>query len=86
MARIIEHTQLAELTVGDQQGAEGAQTLDGLVAMLLSHLLVDRGTGNIDSLGVEFLSLPNEVLEQVALVLGQQKVLGLLDDIARVGN
>lgn len=54
--------------------------------MLLSDLLVDGGAGDINSLGVELLRLPNEVLEQVALVLGQKEILGLLNDLACVGD
>lgn len=54
--------------------------------MLLSNIFVDGGTRNVHSLGVELLSLPDKVLDQVALVLGQQKVLGLGDNFTRISD
>jgi hypothetical protein len=30
--------------------------------------------------------LPDEVLEEIALVLGKEEVFGLLDDVADIGN
>lgn len=38
--------------------------------MALGSVLVDRSSRNGDSLGVELLGLPDEVLEQVPFVLG----------------
>lgn len=55
-----------------------------LVAVLLGGLLVYWGIGRIDSLGIELCSLPDEVLEQVALILGQQQLLGLGDNFAEI--
>lgn len=81
-----ELTELPELAVGDEQSAKSSQALQSLLAMLLGGLLVDGGAGNVDGLGVPLLGLPDEVLEQVALVLGQKQVLGLLDNVASVGN
>jgi len=34
----------------------------------------------------QVLGLPDEVLKEVALVLGKDQVLGLLNDIAQIGN
>lgn len=65
----MEHTELPELAVGDDQSSESAQTLKGMVAVLACSLLVDRGTGRSDGLRVPLLGLPDEVLEQVSIVL-----------------
>ena len=77
-------TKLPELAIGNDQGPQSAQPLQSLVAVLLGGLLVHGGIGCANSLGIELCSLPDEVLEQIALVLGQQEVLGLGDDFAEV--
>lgn len=79
-------TKLAELTVGDQQSPESAQALKGLVSVLLRSLLINGRTRHRNGLGIELLSLPDEILQQVSLVLGQEKFLGLVDNIANVAN
>lgn len=78
------HTEFPELAIRDDQGAQGAQTLEGLVAVLLGLLLLDRGIGRRQFLGVKVLGLPDEILQQVAIVLGQQQVLCLRDDLPEV--
>ena len=65
-------TKLAELAIGNDQSSQGPQALNRLLAVLLGGLLVDRGTGGINGLRVEVLGLPDEILEQVAVVLGQE--------------
>jgi hypothetical protein len=77
-------TKLSELAIGNDQGSKSAQSLEGLVAMLLRGLLVHWGIRCADSLRIELRGLPDEVLEQVALVLGQQQLLGLCDNFAEV--
>lgn len=77
-------TKLPELAIGNDQGPKSAQPLQYLVAMLLCGLLVHGGIGCADSLGIELCSLPDEVLEQITLVLGQQELLGLGDNFAKV--
>lgn len=52
--------------------------------MLLCGLLVHRGIGCGDSVWVELCGLPNEVLKQIALILGQQEVLGLGHNLAEI--
>ena len=54
--------------------------------MLLGGRFVNWGTRDTDSLGVELLCLPGEILEQVTLVLGQQELLCLLDNLPNIGN
>jgi len=54
--------------------------------MLLCGLLVDGGAGDADGLGVELLRLPDKVLDEVSVVLGQQQILGVLDDLTNIGD
>lgn len=54
--------------------------------MLLCCLLIYRDTRGGEGLGVELLGLPYEVLEQVALVLGQHQILGLPHHLADVSD
>lgn len=79
-------TKLAELTVGDEKRAEGSETFQSLVAVLLRGLLVDRGPGKSSISAIDLLCLPNEILEKIALVLCEQKMLRLLDNIFKVRN
>lgn len=83
-AALKKHTKLAELAVGDQKLPESAETLNCLVAVLLCGLLVDWCIHGVCIALADGLGLPNEVLEQVALVLGEHQDLGLLDDMAQV--
>lgn len=54
--------------------------------MLLGLFLRHRSTRDVDSLGVPLLCLPNEILKKVAVVLGQQEILGLLHNLSEIGN
>lgn len=76
--------KLSELAVGDEQRTECSQTLKSVLAVRLGGILADGSVGGANSLGVELLSLPDEFLEEVALVLAQKQVLGLSNDILRV--
>lgn len=78
--------KLAELAVGDDERAEGTQTLQSLVSMLLRGVLINRCTWKRSILGLNLLCLPDEVLEEIALVLGQQEVFRLLDDDSEIGD
>ncbi len=53
---------------------------------MLCLLLADRSVGGRDGLGVELAGLPNEVLQQIAIILGQEQILGLFYDVIDVGN
>ncbi len=77
-SRITE--QLSELTVGDEQSSQRSQTFQCLVAMLLSSVFIGRGAGQLGIASTDMLRLPDEVLEQIAVVLGEKKNLGLVDD------
>jgi len=79
-------TKLAELAVGDQESSKSAEALKSLVAMALGCVLADGRVRRTDRVGVKVLRLPDEVLQEVALVLGQQQVLGLLHNLTNIGN
>lgn len=57
------HTEFPELAVGDDQGAQGPETLQGFIAILPCRSLVDWRTRNGYGLGIKLLGLPNKVLE-----------------------
>lgn len=79
-------TKFPELTVGDQQGTQSAKAVESLLAMALGSTLVDGRVRRAYCIRVEVLCLPDEVLQEVTLVLGEQQVLCLLDNLAGVGN
>ena len=54
--------------------------------MLLSGSLVYGCARCLYRLGAELLRLPDEVLQEVALVLGEEEVLGEPDNFSGVGN
>lgn len=77
-------TNLSELSVGDQERSQSLKTLQGLLAVLLASLLGDGHIGGLDIAGGDLLGLPDEILQKLALVLGEEHQLGLLDNIAQV--
>lgn len=77
-------TQLAELAVGNDQLTESSEALDSLVAVLLGGLLVNGSAWSLGVARADALSLPDEVLEDIAVVLGQEEDLGLFNDIAEI--
>lgn len=79
-------TELAELAIGDDKLAESAESLERLVAVLLGSLLVDWCANTTSIASANVLGLPDELLEQVALVLGKKQKLGLLDDGAQIAD
>lgn len=54
--------------------------------MLFSRLLVDWGVRCADTSSIDALRLPDEVLEQIAVVLGEHKQLSLLDHVLEVAD
>lgn len=77
-------TELSELTVGEYERAECPQAFQSLITVLLSGVFVDWCSRELGLTTGDLACLVNEILQQVALVLGQKKNLGLLDDIAKV--
>lgn len=78
--------KFSELTVGDDQCAQCAKTVQCLVAVLLGSVLVNWCTWNLYIAAIQVLGLPDKILEQIALVLAQQQMLGFLNDIAKIGD
>lgn len=76
--------ELSELAVGDDQLPKGSETLEGLIAISLRSVLANGCVGSVDTLGIEVGGLPDEVLDQVALIPGQEEVLGLIDDFTSI--
>jgi hypothetical protein len=54
--------------------------------MLFGGLFADWCARRADAPSIELLSLPDEILEKIPLVLGQQQVLGLLDGLSELHN
>ena len=54
--------------------------------MLFGGVLVDGSSRQSSVATRDLASLVDEVLEQIALILGQEKELGLLNDLAEVGD
>lgn len=79
-------TKLAELTVRDDQRAEGTKALQSLISMLLGSVLVDWSAWNCSVSSADLLRLPDEILQDIALVLGKKHIFGLLHNVAEVGN
>ena len=79
-------TKLSELPIGHKKRAKGAKTTQSLIAMLLCLVTPDGcgWRGGISTL--DLLRLPDEVLEQVALILGQQEMFRLVDHISEIGH
>ena len=54
--------------------------------MLLSCGFVDGCSWQLGLAAGDLTGLPNEILQQVAIILGQKEDLGLFDDAAKVGH
>jgi hypothetical protein len=77
-------TKLSELAIGDNKRAQRSQTLQSLIAVLLRSLLVNGSIGKSSISTIDLLRLPNEVLKEITLVLGQEKVFSLFNDITEI--
>lgn len=82
--RARKHTELAEFAVSDEQGTESLEALGSLVGILLGGFLVDRRRELLDVFAGDSLGFPDEFLQQLSLVLGQEEVFRLLNDIAQI--
>jgi len=77
-------TKLSELAIGDNKRAQGSQTLQSLIAVLLRSLLVNRSIRKSGISTINLLWLPDEVLKKITLVLGQEKIFSLFDDVTEI--
>lgn len=77
-------TKFPELAIRNHKRSQSAQPVESLVALLLRPLLVHGGVRDRQSLGVELLSLPDEVLEQVAIIFRQHQILCVFHHFSHV--
>lgn len=81
-----EHTKLAELTIGENQRSECSETVECLVAVLLCSCTVNGSIGSTSATTRNGLALPDEILNEIALVLAKKQHLSFFDDIPQVSN
>jgi hypothetical protein len=74
------------LAVGDNEGSKSPQPLKSLVSISLGSVLIHWSARSSDALVFILGGLPNKVLNQISLVLGQYKVLGLLHNLLEILN
>ena len=79
-------TEFPKLTIGKYKRAKCSQAFESLVAVLLSCIFVDRCSWQLGLTARDLASLVDEILQQVAFVLCQEKNLGLLDNVAKVSH
>lgn len=77
-------TNLPELPIGNQQGTQGLQTLHSLSTILLGGFLGDRSIRFLSLNGTQTLCFPDKLLDQLAIVLAQNQLPGLVDDLAHI--
>lgn len=64
-------TQFSELTIRDEQSAQSSQSLKGIIFVSCRSVLGQWRIWGLEALGLILCSLPNEVLNQIAVILGQ---------------
>lgn len=79
-------TDLSEFSVGNEKRTQGLQTLHGVVTVLLGTVFVNRCIGPLRFNIAQTLSLPDELLEQVAIVLAEDQLASLVNDLTEVPN
>lgn len=77
-------TNLPELPIGNQQGTQGLQTLHSPSTILLGGFLGDRSIRLLSLNGTQALRFPDKFLDQLAIVLAQNQLPGLVDDLAHI--
>lgn len=83
-SRTRQLTKLSELAVAEDECAQRSEALESLLSVLLGGVLVDRRVGSLGVTTSDLLCLPDEVLEKIALVLGEKQNLSELDDLAEI--
>lgn len=79
-------TEFTELPIGNDERAESSETVQRLVTMLLSSLLVDRSAWESSIANIDLLRLPDEVLEEIALILCKGEIFCLHNNFAEVSD
>ena len=77
-------TNLSKLSVGNEKRTQGLQTLDSVVTVLLGTILVNRCIRPLRLNIAQTLSLPDELLEQVTIVLAENQLASLVNDHTEV--
>lgn len=72
------------MTVGYDQRAEGLETVERIFAVLLRLATMDLCAGSTSAAAVDATGLPDEVLDEVALILCEKKCLCILNYITQV--
>lgn len=72
MGGTVALTKLAELPIGDDERAKGSKAFQSLVGMSLRRLAVNWRFRARDSPSLEMFGLPDQVLEQVPRVFGEE--------------
>ena len=78
--------QLSELTIGDDQSTECSETFKRFIGMLFGSVFVNGGARDLGIAAIKLLGLPDEVLQQVALVLAEKKIFSLSNNFSEIGN
>lgn len=79
-------TKLAELTIGDDERAESSETVECFISMLLCGLLSNWRTWQRCISTIDVLRSPDEILKEIAFVLGEEKMLCLLHYIPEISD
>lgn len=80
-------TKLSELAVADDESSKSSETFQRLVTVLSGGVPADGGIWRRGVFGAaHLLGLPDEILEKVAIVLGEGEDLGLFDDVTEVSD
>ena len=77
------------MAIGDEERAKCTKAFQRFLTVLLGGVLLNGHVGLVRLASIassHALRLPNEVLKQIAAVLGEEHNLRLLDDITAVGN
>lgn len=77
-------TQFPELAICDEQSAQSSQPLKSFILVSRRSVLGQRSVWRLEALGIVVRSLPDKVLNQVAVILGQQKLLCELHNLSRI--
>jgi hypothetical protein len=65
-------TEFAELAIGNDERAKRSDAAEYFIAMLLGNVLLHRGRWQLGVLDVDLLRVPDELLEEISLVLGEE--------------
>lgn len=80
----VKLTQLAELSISDQQRAQSFETLGSPIGISASRLSASRAGDSLEFFTGDLLGIPDELLYKLAVVLGKEEQLGLVNDVTKV--